>query len=81
MKQSTTKKPSRSYNNNNVAQGLKGGKVFKYISLLRFMNKFSSPVSCAAVGLSRRSSALSWSHALTRLRQLSGSLTWMEMAS
>ena len=29
MKQSSTKKPSRSYNNNNVAHGLKGGKVFK----------------------------------------------------
>ena len=28
MKQSSTKKPSRSYNNSNVTHGLKGGKVF-----------------------------------------------------
>ena len=28
MKQSSTKKPSRSYNNSNGVQGLKGGKVF-----------------------------------------------------
>ena len=40
MKQSSTKKPSRSYNSNNVPNGLKGGKVFKVIFLGNFQGIF-----------------------------------------
>ena len=59
----------------------KEGRYSKFHSLYGSLNKFSSPASCAAVGLRRMSSALSWSHGLTGWRQLSGSLTWMVMAS
>ena len=34
MKQGSAKKQSRTYNNNNVGQGLKGGKVFEYTHFL-----------------------------------------------
>ena len=89
MKQSTTKKQSRTYNNNaGPGQGLHNGKVrgggnliFLFSCMIKlFFLFFSSPASFAVVELKRKSSAQILSLVLTRWRQLSGSLTWMEMA-
>jgi hypothetical protein len=77
MKQGSAKKQSRTYNNNNAANGFQGGKVpisyFRYFAYFGFL----SPAFSAVVGWRRKKSRQSWWRDWTGWRQLSGSLTWM----